>query len=170
MRNWLKQMGPGVLVSAAFIGPGTVTVCTLAGVNFGYALLWALVLSIISCIILQEMAARLGVVSQRGLSDIIREEINHPVLKTMAVILIFSAVVLGNAAYEAGNISGAVLGAEAVFAPQLLEIGSFTLNLWSVLIGFIALILLYSGSYKTLEKVFIVLVLLMSISFLVTAF
>jgi len=38
----LRELGPGALVAAAFIGPGTVTVCTLAGANYGYALLWAL--------------------------------------------------------------------------------------------------------------------------------
>ncbi|MBZ9731534.1 Nramp family divalent metal transporter [Salegentibacter sp. JZCK2] len=169
MRNFLKNLGPGILVSAAFIGPGTVTVCTLAGVEFGYSLLWALLLSIFSCIILQEMAARLGVVSQKGLSDAIREEIKRPVFRVLAIILIFSAIVIGNAAYEAGNITGAVLGAEAVFGVQNLQIGDFTLNLWSIFIGAVAFILLFTGSYKTLEKIFIGLVLLMSISFILTA-
>ena len=75
MRNFIKNLGPGILVSAAFIGPGTVTVCTLAGVEFGYGLLWALLLSILSCLILQEMAARLGIISQKGLSEVLREEI-----------------------------------------------------------------------------------------------
>jgi Mn2+/Fe2+ NRAMP family transporter len=168
VRNFLKNLGPGILVSAAFIGPGTVTVCTLAGVEFGYSLLWALLLSIFSCIILQEMAARLGVVSQKGLSEVIREEIKKPVFKILAIILIFSAIVIGNAAYEAGNITGAVLGAEAIFGVQTLQIGDFTLNLWSLFIGAVAFILLYSGSYKTLEKIFIGLVLLMSISFVLT--
>ncbi|WP_372919830.1 Nramp family divalent metal transporter, partial [Salegentibacter sp.] len=162
MRNFLKNLGPGILVSAAFIGPGTVTVCTLAGVEFGYSLLWALLLSVFSCIILQEMSARLGVVSQKGLSEVIREEIKRPFLKVFAIILIFSAIVIGNAAYEAGNITGAVLGAQAIFGDQSLQLGSFQLNLWSLLIGFIAFLLLFSGSYKTLEKVFIGLVLLMS--------
>nr|WP_237690468.1 Nramp family divalent metal transporter [Salegentibacter tibetensis] len=165
----MKNLGPGILVSAAFIGPGTVTVCTLAGVEFGYSLLWALLLSIFSCIILQEMAARLGVVSQKGLSDAIREEIKRPVFRVLAIILIFSAIVIGNAAYEAGNITGAVLGAEAVFGVQNLQIGDFTLNLWSIFIGAVAFILLFTGSYKTLEKIFIGLVLLMSISFILTA-
>nr|WP_237690509.1 Nramp family divalent metal transporter [Salegentibacter lacus] len=165
----MNNLGPGILVSAAFIGPGTVTVCTLAGVEFGYSLLWALLLSIFSCIILQEMAARLGVVSQKGLSDVIREEIKRPVFRILAIILIFSAIVVGNAAYEAGNITGAVLGAEAIFGVKNLQIGDFTLNLWSIFIGGLAFILLYSGSYKTLEKIFIGLVLLMSISFVLTA-
>nr|WP_227740295.1 Nramp family divalent metal transporter [Salegentibacter sp. BLCTC] len=162
-------MGPGILVSAAFIGPGTVTVCTLAGVEFGYSLLWALLLSIFSCIILQEMAARLGVVSQKGLSDVIREEIKKPIFRVLAIILIFSAIVIGNAAYETGNITGAVLGAEAIFGVQNIKFGDFKLNLWSIFIGSVAFILLFTGSYKTLEKVFIGLVLLMSISFVLTA-
>ncbi|PRX46387.1 Nramp family divalent metal transporter [Salegentibacter salegens] len=169
MRNFLNNLGPGILVSAAFIGPGTVTVCTLAGVEFGYSLLWALLLSIFSCIILQEMAARLGVVSQKGLSDVIREEIKKPLFRVLAIILIFSAIVIGNAAYEAGNITGAVLGAEAIFGIQNLQLGDFTLNLWSIFIGAVAFILLFTGSYKTLEKIFIGLVLLMSISFVLTA-
>jgi Mn2+/Fe2+ NRAMP family transporter len=169
VRNFLKNLGPGILVSAAFIGPGTVTVCTLAGVEFGYSLLWALVLSIFSCIILQEMAARLGVVSQKGLSDVIRKEIKKPIFRVLAIILIFSAIVIGNAAYQAGNITGAVLGAEAIFGIQNLQIGDFKLNLWSIFIGAVAFILLFTGSYKTLEKIFIGLVLLMSISFVLTA-
>ena len=112
------MLGPGVLVSAAFIGPGTVTVCTLAGVNFQYALLWALLLSIISCIILQEMAARLGIISQKGLSECIRDEIKNPILRSLSIILIFAAIVIGNAAYEAGNISGAVLGITSIVSPD----------------------------------------------------
>lgn len=170
MRSWFKNVGPGVLVSAAFIGPGTVTVCTLAGVNFQYALLWALLLSIVACISLQEMAARLGIIAQKGLSDCIREEITNPVFKFLAIILIFSAIVVGNAAYEAGNITGAVLGITAIAPPLDIEMGNFSLNLWSVIIGAIAFALLAIGNYKILERVFIGLVALMSISFLITAF
>ena len=168
--SWLKNVGPGVLVSAAFIGPGTVTVCTLAGVNFQYALLWALLLSIIACVILQEMAARLGIIAQKGLSECIREEIKNPYLKIAGIILIFSAIVLGNAAYEAGNITGAVLGITAIAPSLSLEIGNFTLNIWSIIIGAVAFSLLALGNYRILEKVFIGLVALMSISFLITAF
>ena len=170
MKNWIKNVGPGVLVSAAFIGPGTVTVCTLAGVNFQYALLWALLLSIVACLVLQEMAARLGIISQKGLSESIRDEIKNPVVRTLAVILMFSAIVVGNAAYEAGNITGAVLGVTAVVAPLEMPIGSFSLNIWSVVIGAIAFFLLAIGNYKVLERVFIGLVVLMSLSFLITAF
>ena len=63
IKKIFQNIGPGTLVAAAFIGPGTVTLCTLAGVNFGYHLLWTMILSIVATIILQEMAARLGVIS-----------------------------------------------------------------------------------------------------------
>lgn len=169
MRNWLKNLGPGVLVSAAFIGPGTVTVCTLAGVEFGFSLLWALLLSIIACIILQEMAARVGLVTHKGLSEVIREEIKNPVFRNLAILLIFSAIVFGNAAYEAGNISGAVLGISAIVPSYMLDFGFVSLNLWSLVIGGMAFTLLAIGNYKLLERAFIGLVAIMSISFLVTA-
>lgn len=170
MRNLFKNVGPGILVSAAFIGPGTVTVCTLAGLNFQYSLLWALLLSIIACIILQEMAARLGIISQKGLSECIREQIKHPVLRFLAVLLVFSAIVIGNAAYEAGNITGAVLGITALTSPLSIELGNFSMNIWSLVVGAFAFILLALGNYKILERVFIGLVAIMSISFIVTAF
>ena len=104
------SIGPGTWVTAAFIGPGTVTVCTLAGVQFGYTLLWALIISVIACVILQEMAARLGVVTQKGLSEILTSQFENEIAKNALIILILSAIAIGNAAYEAGNISGGVLG------------------------------------------------------------
>jgi Mn2+/Fe2+ NRAMP family transporter len=169
IKNWFKNIGPGPLVAAAFIGPGTVTLCTIAGVNFGYALLWAMVLSIVATIILQEMSARLGIITQKGLSEVIRSEIQNPLFRSVTIILILAAIVIGNAAYEAGNISGSVLGLEAVFGQQSIGLGDFSLNLFSVLIGVIAFVLLYIGNYKVLEKVLVSLVILMSLAFLTTA-
>ena len=169
IKNWLKNIGPGPLVAAAFIGPGTVTLCTLAGVGFGYALLWAMVLSIIATVVLQEMAARLGVISQKGLAETIRSEIKQPILKVFAIVLILSAIVIGNAAYEAGNISGGVLGLEAVLGTSSISLGSFSLNTFSLIIGIVAFILLFIGNYKVLEKSLVSLVILMSLAFLITA-
>lgn len=170
MKGFIKNLGPGILVSAAFIGPGTVTVCSLAGVDFGYSLLWALLISIFACVILQEMSARLGLISGKGLSDSIRDEMKNPVVRILTLVLIFSAIVIGNAAYEAGNISGAVLGLESILASETFQFGAFSINLWSLLIGGIAFFLLFLGSYKKLEKIFIALVLLMSFAFILTAF
>jgi Mn2+/Fe2+ NRAMP family transporter len=170
IKKWFQNIGPGALVSAAFIGPGTVTICTLAGVNFGLNLLWAMLLSIMATIVLQEMAARLGIISQRGLSEVIRSEIKHPFVRQLVTLLILSAIVVGNASYEAGNISGGMLGLETVFGEVIVTIGSFSIHLMSLFIGLIAFVLLYIGNYKFLEKVLITLVILMSVSFLVTAF
>ena len=169
IKKWFKNIGPGPLVAAAFIGPGTVTLCTLAGVNFGYTLLWAMVLSIIATIVLQEMSARLGIISQKGLSEIIRSEIKHPVFKALSILLILSAIVIGNAAYEAGNISGGVLGLETLVGNPYFDVGSLSVNYLSVLIGIIAFILLYIGKYKILERALVSLVILMSLAFLTTA-
>lgn len=157
-----KNSGPGVLIAAAFIGPGTVTACILAGVGFGYTLLWAMVLSIVATIVLQGMAARLGIVTQQGLADVIKQELRTKWLRLAVVGIILAAIVVGNAAYEAGNLGGAVLGMQALF-------GNAYSSMYPYVIGFIAFILLYLGSYKVLEKVFVTLVLLMSFSFVLTA-
>lgn len=169
IKNWFKNIGPGTLVAAAFIGPGTVTLCTLAGVNFGMNLLWAMILSIIATITLQEMAARLGIISQKGLSEVIRDEIKQPGVKQFITLLILLAIVIGNAAYEAGNISGGILGLETITGKISLNTGSFSINILSILIGLIAFVLLYLGDYKLIERSLVSLVLLMSISFVVTA-
>jgi manganese transport protein len=169
INNFFKNIGPGTLVAAAFIGPGTVTVCTLAGVNFGLNLLWAMLLSVFATIILQEMAARLGIISQKGLSEVIKSEIKNPIFRQFIMLLILGAIVVGNAAYEAGNISGGILGLETILGKNVLQFPSFSINLMSLVIGLIAFILLYIGDYKILEKVLITLVLLMSVSFLAAA-
>ncbi len=162
LKKMFKKVGPGVLVAAAFIGPGTVTACTLAGVQFSYALLWAMLLSVIATIVLQEMSARLGIITQRGLADVIKEELKTPWIRNIVIAIILGAIVIGNAAYEAGNIGGATLGLEAIF-------GTEYLSLYPWIIGICAFALLYIGSYKVLEKVLVSLVIIMSLSFLVTA-
>ncbi len=156
------KIGPGVLVAAAFIGPGTVTACTLAGVEFGYTLLWAMLLSIVATIVLQEMAARLGIISHKGLADVIKEQLGTPLVRNLVIGVILGAIVIGNTAYEAGNIGGATLGLEALFGTEFSAFYPF-------LIGIVAFLLLFLGSYKSLEKVFITLVLTMSLCFIITA-
>lgn len=156
------KMGPGVLVAAAFIGPGTVTVCSMAGVQYGYLLLWALLLSVVATVVLQEMAARLGIITQKGLANAIKEEIGVRWIKMLVLGLILSAIVIGNAAYEGGNIGGASLGLEAIFGP---EYQSF----YPWIVGIFAFLLLLLGNYRVLEKVLVSLVVIMSISFLLTA-
>lgn len=163
------DIGPGALVAAAFIGPGTVTTCTIAGSSFGYTLLWALTLSIVATAVLQEMSARLGLISGRGLAESIRLEIRQPLFKWLAIVLVLSAIVIGNSAYEAGNISGGVLGLNTIFENATIQLAEFSFNPFIPLIGLIAFILLFIGNYKVIERVLIGLVVIMSLSFLITA-
>ena len=110
----MRKFGPGLLVTAAFIGPGSVATASAVGANFGFVLLWALLFSLIATIVLQEMAARLGLVSGEGLSQALRTTFKNPLLSRIAVLLVVSAIGIGNAAYEAGNISGAALGLQSL--------------------------------------------------------
>ncbi|RUO72072.1 divalent metal cation transporter [Pseudidiomarina sediminum] len=156
-RTWF---GPATLVAAAFIGPGTVVTASLAGANFGYALLWALVFSVLATMILQEMAARLGVVTQQGLGEAIHQHIASPMLRWGAIALILFAVVIGNSVYQGGNLMGATLGIAGVTG---------TPQPWMpIVIGGIAIVLLWSGNYHKLERVLIALVMLMSGAFIAT--
>lgn len=163
------SIGPGALVAAAFIGPGTVTTCTISGASFGYTLLWALTLSIVATAVLQEMSARLGLISGQGLAESIKQELKRPWLKWLAIALILSAIVIGNSAYEAGNISGGVIGLNTIFPNATVQVGSLNLNLFIPFIGIIAFALLFIGNYKIIERVLIGLVILMSCSFLIAA-
>lgn len=158
-----KKIGPGVLVAAAFVGPGTITVCTLAGVRFGYTLIWAVLLSVLATMILQEMAGRIGVVSQNGLVDVIKEELKVKWIKNAIIGIVLGAILIGNAAYEAGNIGGATLGLEGLFGQKGLT------SFYPLIIGVFAFLLLWFSSYKTLEKIFVGLVGVMGICFVVSA-
>jgi Mn2+/Fe2+ NRAMP family transporter len=159
----LREFGPGALVAAAFIGPGTVTTATLAGSNFGYALLWALVFATLATIVLQEMAARFGTITQMGLGQALRQRLATSIWRWPMFILIMLALYLGNAAYQAGNLSGAALGIEAVIAS-----GERSFRWLVLFISVVAGVILWRGSYQLIEKILIALVLFMGLSFVAT--
>lgn len=162
----LKNIGPGALVAAAFIGPGTVTSCSTSGASYGYTLLWAMLLSVISVIIMQSMAARLGIVAKIGLGQALRQKFTGKTARILLAILVIAAVFIGNIAYETGNVSGSVLGVQAAIPGVNNLAGKIIL---AVVIGVIAFILLLSGSYKYIEKFLTALVVLMGVLFFVTA-
>ena len=164
-----KYFGPSTLVTAAFIGPGTVTVCTLAGVNSGYMLLWALLFSVIATVVLQEMTARLGLVTQKGFGEAIRGELKNPVIRIFGITLVLGAIVVGNAAYEGGNISGAVLGWNEVLPSINIVIEDIEFRMVPLVLGGIAFWLLYSGNFKRIQNFLVGLVVVMSVVFLATA-
>lgn len=163
----LKNIGPGALVAAAFIGPGTVTSCSTSGANYGYTLLWAMLLSVVSVIIMQSMAARLGIVSGMGLGEALRTKFTGKTARVLLAVLVISAVFVGNVAYETGNLSGAVLGLQTAFPG--LSGGGVKIAL-ALILGAVAFGLLWSGSYKYIEKFLTALVVIMGVIFLVCAF
>ncbi|ACB84727.1 Nramp family divalent metal transporter [Natranaerobius thermophilus] len=157
----LKNIGPGALVAAAFIGPGTVTTATVTGAEYGYTLLWALVFSIFATIVLQEMSMRVGIVSKMELGEALRNEFENPIIKWFSIILVVVAIGVGAAAFETGNILGGALGVETLTGIHV--------NIVGPVIGIIAAFILWSGSYKIVEKFLIGLVIVMSMAFIITA-
>lgn len=150
----------GYIIAAAFIGPGTVTTASLAGANFGFHLVWALLFSIFATIVLQDMAARLGVATGKGLAHAMKDMVTNPTLKVLLTTLIVAAIGIGNAAYESGNLTGAAIGLDA-----FIHIGTGS---WALILGAIALLLLWTGSYQWIETVLVYLVFIMAGVFLLT--
>ncbi len=159
-RSKFSIFGPGMIITASFVGPGTVTTMTQGGAGFGYSLLWAVVFSIIATIALQEMVARLALVTNEGLGEAIRDIFNHQLLKLITVWFSMIAVAVGCAAYISGDLLGTSLG-----AAYLLGIPE---NYIAPVIGIVILLIGLSGSYDLIEKVMTVLVLIMGIIFITT--
>ena len=167
IKKKLSSLGPGSVVAAAFIGPGTITMCSIAGAQFGYSLVWALIISILITLVIQSTVVRISIVSTKPLSKLLINQFRNKYLKLLSIFLLISAIFVGNAAYEAGNISGSVLGLELIFDDKL---DVFGLNGYVILTGLIAFLIIFFGNNKFLERILISLVLVMSISFIFTVF
>jgi len=165
----LKDIGPAALVTAAFIGPGTLTTCTIAGASFEYSLLWGLLFSTIATIILQNMSAKLGIIGRRGLGESIALSFDSGITRFLAILMVIVAIGVGNSAYEAGNIVGASMGMESVTGISTVGFGNVSFKIWPPVLGLVAMGLLLSGSYRFIEKILIGLVIVMSITFVSTA-
>lgn len=165
-KNWLyrlKNIGPGAIVVAAFIGPGTITVCSTSGASYGYTLLWVLLFATVATIVFQEMAARLGIITHKGLGENIREKISNKAMRMIVSLIVVVAIFIGNIAYETGNMTGGAMGI-AVMLPDI------PLNIIAIIMGIIAMILLFSGSYQYIEKFLTALVFVMAFTFIITTF
>jgi Mn2+/Fe2+ NRAMP family transporter len=149
------------VIAAAFIGPGTVTTAASSGARFGFSLLWALFFSTVACLVLQEASARVAIVSDRTLAQAIRQRFRSGPVGLLVMFLVLGAIILGCAAYQAGNILGSVAGARlrTGLSPTVLTFA----------IGGAAGLLLFFGSAKTVARVLGVLVALMGVMFLATA-
>lgn len=154
------SFGPGFLVTAAFIGPGTVTSCSLAGARFGYALLYALIFATMTTICLQEMTGRLSLSSGHDLGEALRKFPHKAWSRALFAVLTLSAITFGCAAYEAGNITGGALGLEII--------SGVSKKSWVLAISALALFILSRRKYRLVEKTLVTLVFMMSLSFLTT--
>lgn len=150
------------IISAAFIGPGTITTASKAGAEFGFSLLWALVFSTFACIILQEASARIAINTGKNLGEAISIRFIGRSKRLIILLLIISAIIIGSAAYETGNLVGAVAGITLI-----VDIKPY----WLVLImGLMAAIALSIPSLRIIARLMGYLVLIMGTVFLVTAF
>ena len=147
------------VISAAFIGPGTVTTCSLAGANYGTSLLWALTFSTLATIVLQETAARVTLASGKSLGEIMLQR--HGTGGIWISRLLAGGVVLGCAAYEAGNLLGAVAGLKL-----LADIPAWLL---SALIGVAAYLLLAIRSVSLLTRLLGLIVFVLGFAFILVS-
>ena len=155
------RAGPGFLVAAAFIGPGTLVTASRAGAEYGTALLWAVLFAVVTTAFLQDMAARVGLAGRRGLAEAIRDSLADPRLRAAALGLIATTILVGNAAFQTGNLLGSALGVSLLtdLPPGLLV----------AIVGGLAGALLMTGAYKTIQNALVGLVGLMSVVFFVVA-
>ncbi|MBL8892559.1 MAG: Nramp family divalent metal transporter [Planctomycetaceae bacterium] len=164
MIRWLsrwRMAGPGLVVTAAFIGPGTVTTASKAGAKYGYQLLWVLVVATLATIFLQNMAARVGLVTRVPLGIAIMESLKSQGMRWFVGVLAVFAIGFGNSAFQAGNLTGARIGLEIIAGSTHAE--------WVYLIAGMAMATLFMSSYKRIEFVLIAMVAFMSVGFLATA-
>lgn len=148
------------VLAAAFIGPGTVTTCALAGHDFGHALGWALAFSTVACVVLQEAAARLAIVTGDDVGLALRRRFNGGAGVAITALVV-GAVVVGCAAYEAGNVLGAIAGLGLVVdAPA---------GPLSVVIVGVAAVLLWPGRTGIIAHAMSALVAVMGVAFAVVA-
>ena len=138
----LAVIGPGIITSNVDNDAGGITTYTLAGAQFGYTLLWTLIPLTIALYVSEEMCARMGVVTGKGLSDLIREEFGFR--STFFVMLAALAVDLGNTVAEFAGVAASM---------QIFGISKYI----SVPIaGIFVWFLVVRGSYRQVEKIFLV--------------
>jgi len=149
------------VISAAFIGPGTITTAAKAGATHSYSLLWALVFSIVACLLLQEASARITIASGKNLGQAIAAKFKNSSIRLLVLLLVIGAIILGSAAYQTGNLLGAVAGI------------SLITNLPTVFIiltsGLLVAIFLNFPSIKFIARFLGFIVVIMGFSFLTTA-
>lgn len=155
------RLGPGLIIAASFIGPGTITTSVVTGASYGFTLAWAVVFSIVATIILQEMSGRLGIATRLSLGGALRTVFTSKLTRGIMVVLVVAAIGIGGASYAGGDTTGTALALATVTGIDLRIVVAIVV----VLIG----ALLWTGSYKAIEVVLTMMVVILGVIFLATA-
>ncbi len=155
------RFGPGLLVTAAFIGPGTVVTASKAGAFFGYGLMWTIVFAVVGASVLQLLAARIGIIYGHGLGERLRSGLGSSGWFPVVAILIIAALGIGNSAYQTGNITGAATALNGLLGGQMWW--------WALSIGIIAALIVTIPSFQLLRNTLVSMVVVLSLAFLLTA-
>lgn len=156
-KDLLKYIGPGILVTVGFIDPGNWVSNIAAGSNYGYKLLWIVTLSTIMLIILQHNAAHLGIVTGLCISEAINKHINKFLGRVITITAMLAAVSTAMA-----EVLGAAIALEMLF--------NIPLKLGALISALVIIFMLFSNSYKKIEKVIIGFVSIIGISFIFETF
>src|SRR5512138_2276375 len=139
---FLAILGPGIITANVDNDAGGITTYSLAGAKFGYSLLWLMIPTTIALVVIQEMCARMGAVTGKGLSDLIRESFGVKV--TFYVMIALFLTNLGNSVSEFAGIAASL---EIFGISKYLSVPVSAVLVW---------LLVVKGSYKFVEKVFLV--------------
>jgi NRAMP (natural resistance-associated macrophage protein)-like metal ion transporter len=148
-------IGPGIITSNVDNDAGGITTYSLAGAEYGLALLWILIPITLALIIIQEMCARMGVISGKGLSDLIRERFGARVTFYLMIILFFTN--LGNTVSEFAGVAASL---EIFGLSRYISVPAGAIFVWWLVV---------KGSYKSVEKVFLV-ACLFYVSYIISGF
>jgi NRAMP (natural resistance-associated macrophage protein)-like metal ion transporter len=138
---FLAVLGPGIVTGSVDNDAGGITTYSVAGAIFGYKLLWTLIPSFIILAVVQEMNARMGIVTGKGLADLIRE--NFGVKITFFIFLGLLAADIGNTATEFAGVAGSM---DIFGISKYISVPLTALAVW---------ILVVKGNYKTTERIFL---------------
>jgi Mn2+/Fe2+ NRAMP family transporter len=139
---FLILMGPGIITSMVDNDAGGITTYSLAGAEYGKSLLWSLIPITLALIVVQEMCARMGVVTGKGLSDLIRERFGAKITFYLMIVIIITN--LGNTMAEFAGISASL---EIFGINKYISIPISAAFVWWLVV---------KGTYKSVEKVFMV--------------
>jgi NRAMP (natural resistance-associated macrophage protein)-like metal ion transporter len=142
---FFSVIGPGIITANADNDVGGIQTYSLAGAQFGYSMLWLLIPVTLALIVTQEMCARMGAVTGKGLADLIRE--NFGVRVTFVVLLLFVLSDLGNTAAEFAGVAYA----SPVFQSYVPFLNKYVLVIGAAVFVFT---MVTRGNYKIVEKIF----------------